>query len=60
MARTWKEVRAEALATGKLAEKRIDARRDQLAVASDAIGNDPAEQAELRRIMAEMDRISAW
>jgi predicted transcriptional regulator len=34
--------------------------RDQLVAASDAIRNDPAEQAELRRIMAELDQISAW
>lgn len=33
--------------------------RDQVVAAGAAIRNDPAEQAELRRIMAEMDRISA-
>lgn len=32
--------------------------RDQLVAASDAIRDDPTEQAELRRIMAELDRIS--
>jgi hypothetical protein len=35
-------------------------RRGQLVAASDAIRNDPVEQAELRKIMAEMDQISAW
>lgn len=35
-------------------------RRDQLRETSEAIRNDPAEQAELRKIMAEMDQISAW
>lgn len=35
-------------------------RRDQLVAASEAIRTDPVEQAELRKIMAETDQISAW
>jgi hypothetical protein len=35
-------------------------RRGQLVAASDVIRNDPVEQAELRKIMAEMDQLSVW